>query len=135
MTTPSPFLSASQSRVQPSRRRWCEATWYSPTMVARSPAARRAIEVDVRDAMPVISLRGDFDTWTPTRTLLASDRFAAEFVVEMEDDGRAHLRFGDDLFGRVPSEGTSFTARYRLGTGSSGNVGAEALCRLIEPVA
>jgi hypothetical protein len=102
---------------------------------ARSSAARRAIEVDVRDAMPVISLRGDFDTWTPTRTLLASDRFAAEFVVEMEDDGRAHLRFGDDLFGRVPSEGTSFTARYRLGTGSSGNVGAEALCRLIEPVA
>jgi Baseplate J-like protein len=101
---------------------------------AKPISARAATDVDVRTTMPVIHLRGDGDSWSPQRTLLGSDRFATDFVVEMEDDGRAHLRFGDGVFARVPPAGTSFAARYRLGSGSGGNVGAEALCRLVLPI-
>ena len=40
------------------------------------------------------------------------------FVVEVEDDGAARLRFGDDAHGRRPRAGTAFTARYRVGNGA-----------------
>jgi len=73
--------------------------------------------------------------WRPRFDLLNSPRFAPEFVVEMEEDGRATLRFGDDTLGRRPVEGSSFRASYRIGGGPAGNVGADALDRLVEPIA
>ena len=48
---------------------------------------------------------------------------------EMENDRRAHIRFGDDVSGQGPSGGASFTATYRVGGGRAGNVGADALTR------
>lgn len=71
------------------------------------------------------------EIWHPQHDLLASDKFASEFVVEMEGDGRARLRFGDDVHGKRPAVGTAFTASYRIGCGQVGNVGAEALGRVI----
>jgi predicted phage baseplate assembly protein len=63
--------------------------------------------------------------------LLASDKFAAEFVVEIEEDGTAALRFGDDRHGMRPAPGASFEASYRVGNGARGNVGAEAILHII----
>jgi hypothetical protein len=102
---------------------------------SRKGSASAATASDVRSALPVLRLRGETETWMPRRDLLGSDRFATEFVVEMEDDGRAHLRFGDGVLGRGPAPGTAFTARYRLGSGAAGNVGAEALSVLVTPIA
>ena len=81
--------------------------------------------------MAPTSLTGDGETWTPRRDLLSSDRFAPEFVVEMEEDGRAHLRFGDDVLGRMPTSGTVLTATYRVGNGVVGNVGAGSIARVV----
>ena len=67
--------------------------------VAQQASATDAIVQDARGVAPDIVLTGDGETWSPRRDLLASDRFAPEFVVEMEEDGRAHLRFGDDVLG------------------------------------
>ena len=69
--------------------------------------------------------------WTPQRDLLGSERFAREFVVETENDGSAWLRFGDNQFGAAPITGQRLLARYRLGGGPRGNVGAEAISALI----
>ncbi|MGB4063062.1 MAG: putative baseplate assembly protein [Azonexus sp.] len=69
--------------------------------------------------------------WTPERDLLGSERFAREFVVETENDGSAWLRFGDNQFGAAPITGQRLLARYRLGGGPQGNVGAEAISALI----
>jgi hypothetical protein len=102
--------------------------------VARTQPAAAVFSVTTRSALPVITLRGEGETWQPRRDLLASDRFAPDFVVEMDDDGRAGLRFGDDVLGRRPSAGTAFTATYRVGSGKAGNVGAEALTRLVAPI-
>ena len=42
------------------------------------------------------------DDWTLQRDLLASDRLAAVYVAERDDDGTVHLRFGDDVSGSRP---------------------------------
>jgi hypothetical protein len=95
---------------------------------------------DPHDALPLVTeLTGQLGTvvssWTPRRDLLASDGDAPEFVVETESDGLALLRFGDDVHGRRPDEGTAFTATYRFGNGLSGNVGAEAIAHVVTSVA
>jgi Baseplate J-like protein len=99
--------------------------------LARTQAAAAALAADLRAAVPAVVLRGEGEDWHPQRDLLASDRFAAEFVVEMEEDGQAHLRFGDGVRGRRPATGTRFNASYRIGNGTAGNLGAEALGRVV----
>jgi hypothetical protein len=69
--------------------------------------------------------------WFSRRDLLGSDRFASEFVVEVDDRERVRLRFGDDLKGRRPLSGTHFAASYRVGNGSRGNINAEALRHVV----
>lgn len=79
-------------------------------------------------ALPAIRLADKNEQWIPQRDLLASDSFAAEFVVEMESDGVAHLRFGDGQLGKRPTASTEFDSlAFRVGGGTSGNLGAEAL--------
>lgn len=71
--------------------------------------------------------------WHPRHDLLSSHRFAHDFVVEVDDDGFARLRFGDDEDGRRPSPGTVFQAVYRVGLGPAGNVGAYSLRHAVVP--
>jgi predicted phage baseplate assembly protein len=40
------------------------------------------------------------------------------------------LRFGDDVHGRRPETGTDFTATYRVGNGTAGNVGAGSIAHV-----
>src|SRR5262249_16882294 len=47
-----------------------------------------------------------------------------------ESDGAPQLRFGDGKLGQRPEPGTIFTARYRVGNGAAGNVGADSLFHL-----
>jgi len=96
------------------------------------PAAA-AMSWTTRDPLPAVSLvDGASGTkWVPQRDLLGSDPFASEFIAEMETDGRAYLRFGDDRFGMRPTPGTRFTATYRVGNGVRGNIGAEALGHVV----
>ncbi|MEA3207795.1 MAG: hypothetical protein QOE70_852 [Chthoniobacter sp.] len=97
--------------------------------------ASASLRLDPAQAQPSIELRSRLktmqDTWHPQRDLLGSAPDAAEFVVEIESDGTAFLRFGDDEYGRQPEPGTAFAATYRVGNGSAGNVGAETLAHLV----
>jgi hypothetical protein len=109
-------------------------TWAVPLPdgFAAAPAALLA-QGAPRDARPAVELRvpATDERWTPRRDLLASDRFATDFVLEVEEDGRAWVRFGDDTDGKSPAAGTLFTARYRVGNGPAGNVGAGVLRHLV----
>ncbi len=69
--------------------------------------------------------------WHPKPHLMASQGSAQDFVVEMDNDRRAHLRFGDDDLGRRPANAMSFYASYRRGNGKAGNVGAEKIVHLM----
>jgi hypothetical protein len=80
--------------------------------------------------------------WYPSRDLLSSDKFAKEFVVEIDNAGIAYLRFGDGKNGQKPeSKGldnnnnhdpVKFYASYRIGNGKIGNVGSETIKRIVE---
>src|SRR6185312_13779190 len=65
--------------------------------------------------------------WFVQSDLLESQSDDYHFVIEMDNDGFAHLRFGDGELGRMPEAGTKFKATYRVGNGALGNVGAEAI--------
>jgi hypothetical protein len=99
-----------------------------------TPAARLA-QLAARDARPLITLASelgiDTDDWTAQRDLVGSGADATDFVVEIDDQKRAHLRFGDDAHGRRPDEDTSFAASYRIGNGAAGNLGAGALAHVV----
>jgi predicted phage baseplate assembly protein len=99
-----------------------------------SLSAYDLMNVDPSTAVPSITLTGIFDgnstTWTAAPDLLAAGATDAEFVVEVESNGIATLRFGDNTNGLMPASNTAFTAVYRIGNGTAGNVGAESLTYL-----
>lgn len=69
--------------------------------------------------------------WLPQYDLLGSDHNDRHFVVEMDDSQRAHIRFGNGDMGLQPDAGMSFQAKYRVGNGLAGNVGAGAISHLV----
>lgn len=101
---------------------------------ARDPnlSASAAFRWEMREVLPAIILQdSDGRTWRPRGDLLSSDAFKEEFVAEVDEDGRATLRFGDDQHGLRPAPNVDFTATYRVGNGSSGNLGADSLVHII----
>lgn len=88
---------------------------------------------DIAGAMPQVYLTQAASpaNWTLVRSLLRSAPVDTHFVAEIDDAGRASLRFGDDRYGRRPNAGSVFRATYRVGQGSAGNVGAESLVHLV----
>ncbi len=97
-------------------------------------SACSALQWSIRDVQPAVNLTGtkgsETRRWTVRRDLLNSAASAEEYVVEVENDGSGRIRFGDDVHGRRPESGTAFTARYRVGNGRAGNIGADALVHI-----
>lgn len=94
-------------------------------------SAQALMNYDADTAVPAITLTGVLDgvttPWTPESDLLGDGPEDTHFVVEVESDGTAVLRFGDDVNGARPKSGTTFSAVYRIGNGAGGNVGADSL--------
>src|SRR6185369_714527 len=95
--------------------------------------ASAALLQDPRDATPAISVvesnsnssetQQSSLTWLPQSDLLESNGQDRHFVVETDNEGRAHLRFGDGDRGRAPVPETTLSPTYRVGNGTRGNVG------------
>jgi hypothetical protein len=100
-------------------------------------SAAAAMSWNIQTAAPQVLLKDNLTSasWLPKRDLLNSSPSAAEFVAEIDSDGMAYLRFGDDLLGRRPDSGTQFTATYRVGNGVAGNVGAESITHIVTGLA
>ena len=98
------------------------------------PAAS-AMRWALRETLPEIRLRESEnpEPWLPRRDLLDVGPGDRRFVAEVEADGRAYLRFGDDTFGLRPARRVGFAARYRVGNGTRGNVGADAIAHVVPP--
>lgn len=93
-----------------------------------------ARRVDPSHARPQVRVReqeGSQKVWQPRPDLLRSDRLDREFVVEIDGDRRAHLRFGDGTNGRRPVADRALTATYRRGNGVAGNVAAQAIAHVV----
>jgi hypothetical protein len=110
-------------------------TYAAPIPAGTSAAA--VVVQDPREALPsrmsLTDINSGTGSWQPNYDLLHDGPFTREFVVETENDGSARLRFGDDRFGMQPAAGTVFTAAYRLGGGSRGDVGSDSITRIVHP--
>lgn len=94
----------------------------------RNVPASRLLAQDPRQAMPQVTIS---EAWSVRRDLLESGPGDRHFVAEVDDGGRAHLRFGDGEMGFAPPAGKVFQASYRVGNGPAGNVGAESIRHLV----
>jgi hypothetical protein len=115
---------------------------FSQPILPDSPASS-LLGQDPRQALPQVkeligrryALNGSLDAiatqWTSQYDLLNSTGDDLHFVVEIDNDGRAYLRFGDGELGKVPEAEMSFEATYRVGNGLVGNVGAEAISYIV----
>jgi hypothetical protein len=89
---------------------------------------------ELRRALPAAEATSDGDErWTTERDLLDSTGQDRHFLVEVERDGTARLRFGDGTYGRRPQAASSFEIVYRVGNGRAGDVGRETLVHLVDP--
>ncbi len=110
---------------------------YADGLEATNPvfagAASDVLRQDPAGALPVVRLHTgpDAPDWTVRRDLLGSGPGDRHVVAELDDDGALHLRFGDGEHGRAPTPGTTFLADYRIGNGTAGNVGAEAISQVV----
>ncbi|HEY4249121.1 MAG TPA: putative baseplate assembly protein [Lacunisphaera sp.] len=105
-------------RENPARSRWTAAT----TLLLQ----------DVRAALPNLQLVSQpSGNWTSRYDLFESEPGDRHFVVEVDDAGSAHLRFGDGELGFTPAAGTTFATNYRIGNGTSGNVGPESITLVV----
>ncbi len=109
------------------------STGYDHSRAVDEPAASCLIQKSY-EALPAVSLQGDGQHWTARPDLLSSGRLSAHFVAEIEEDGSAFLRFGDGIFGRIPSAGAVLLATYRVGGGKEGNVGPDSIVHLVPQV-
>lgn len=110
--------------------------------------ASEAMKQSPRDALPVVKLSrlrpselGEQTTpapvndwrerWMPQRNLLGSGSRDRHFVAEIDNEGYAHLRFGDGELGRAPTPNSTLRATYRIGNGKTGNVGADTISHIV----
>ena len=99
---------------------------FDPVAAAGRPAGW-VTAADPRSALAQLVVDDGRQAWQARPDLVASTRLDAHLVVEPDADGVARLRFGDGVTGRAPSTQDAYTATYRVGGGSRGNVGAGQL--------
>jgi hypothetical protein len=103
-------------------------------VTATDRSANGLMEFEPSMAIPVITLDGTLnartDSWSSLLDLLESNESDRVFVVEVESDQSATLRFGDNVNGKSPELGTSFQAKFRIGNGTAGNVGADSVIHI-----
>lgn len=100
---------------------------------APTQAAAASLNQDARGATPQLWLAEGQGgaVWTPQPDLLASGPDDRHLVAEIDNQGRAQLRFGDGELGRRPAAGQVLHAHYRVGGGAAGNVGAGAIAFIV----
>jgi len=116
----------------------------APLTYAESPGANASssslLRQDPHKALPQLRLsstrtRADGTTetsdWVSRYDLLESGARDRHVVVETDNTGKTHLRFGDGESGAAPDAGARFSASYRVGNGRAGNVGAETITRMV----
>ncbi len=104
-----------------------------------APGTRQLITANKTSAPPpqalldalTQDLKALLKSWTPSPDLLQASGSDNLFVVEMDNETYAHLRFGNGDLGASPAPGTVFHAKYRTGNGPAGNGGADSLTTLV----
>lgn len=73
--------------------------------------------------------------WLFFANLIDAGQDDAAYTTFTDEAGILNIQFGDNVNGRVPSNGATITATYRIGGGGLGNVGSARLTTLVTTVA
>ena len=104
----------------------------APIAVCPPPrvSAASLLRQDPRQAIPQVTLTSAA-SWEARYDLLSSGPEDNHFVVEIDNQPRGNLRFGDGELGRAPAAGEHFSASYRVGNGTKGNAGPEGISHIV----
>lgn len=72
------------------------------------------------------------EAWSLKETLAFSRQNQMDFEVDIDDQDRATVMFGDGAFGFIPPAGRTIRVSYRVGGGAQGNVGANTIQTLAD---
>lgn len=80
-----------------------------------------------KDIILIIEFGGTIEEWRLQETLAFSRERQKDFIVEIDEEDRATVIFGDGAFGAIPPAGAIIKATYRVGGGRHGNVLANTI--------
>ena len=85
-----------------------------------------------RDIILITELGQMRDEWTLRESLAFSREGQKDFTIEIDEDDRAAVIFGDGVLGAIPAHGSIITVSYRVGGGSQGNVAPDTIQTIID---
>lgn len=91
--------------------------------------ASQAFTIRRAPLLELVSVALDDGQWTQVDNFLGSTTYDRHFTLIEDPNGDQIVTFGDGQNGRIPPTSSPVTAVYRIGGGSSGNVGATAIVR------
>ncbi|MFZ5765283.1 MAG: baseplate J/gp47 family protein [Thermodesulfobacteriota bacterium] len=100
-----------------------------PGLILRAAGAGQKIN---RDIIITTRLGETIDEWTLQESLAFSREKQRDYIVEIDEEDRATVIFGDGIFGAIPANGATVRATYRVGGGSRGNVGAGMINTIVD---
>jgi hypothetical protein len=84
------------------------------------------------DILLITEVGESIEAWALRETLAFSRENQRDYVVEINEDDQATIRFGDGAFGAIPRVGSVVKATYRVGGGLHGNVAANAIQTIVD---
>ena len=74
-----------------------------------------------------LQIKIDNEEWHERSDLIESKKDDADFIVETDEYGVSHIRFGNNINGRALPDDAEVVSLYQVGQGEWGNVGADKL--------
>ena len=85
-----------------------------------------------RDIILTTELGQTKDEWVLRESLAFSREGQKDFAIEIDEDDRATVIFGDGVLGSIPAPGSIIKVSYRVGGGSQGNVLPDTIQTIID---
>lgn len=98
-------------------------------LILRSLGQGQAIQ---RDILLLTDLQDILEEWTLQESLAFNREGQKDFMVEIDEDDRASVLFGDGAFGAIPPKDAVIKATYRVGGGLHGNVAPQMIQTIID---
>lgn len=98
-------------------------------LILRSLGQGQAIQQDILLLTEQGRIRQE---WTLQESLAFSREGQQDFVLEIDEDDRATVIFGDGAFGAIPPGGALIKVTYRVGGGPHGNVPAQMTQTIVD---
>ena len=99
-----------------------------PELILRSLGKGQDIQKDI---FLIVKIGETIDKWNLQETLAFSRDQQKNYVIEIDEDDRATVVFGDGDFGAIPPKGSVIKATYRVGGGSHGNFPKDSITTIV----